>query len=125
MMKGGGGRIINNASIAGKFGGKFIAAYSASKHGVVGLTRSLAIEGAEHRITVNAICPGHLDTPMTERSIANITRRTGMSPSQARRMLESENPQRRLIRPEEVASVALFLASKEAGGITGEAINIW
>jgi NAD(P)-dependent dehydrogenase (short-subunit alcohol dehydrogenase family) len=125
MRKQGDGRIINIGSIAGKIGGKYIAAYSASKHGVIGFTKSLAMEGAEHGIKVNAICPGYLDTPLTERSIKNITEKTGMSFQQARRMLENENPQRRLIPPEEVASIALFLASREAGGITGEAINVW
>jgi len=125
MRKQGEGRIINIASIAGKVGGKYISAYSASKHGVVGFTKSLAMEGAEHGIKCNAICPGYLDTPLTERSIKNITEKTGMSLQQARRMLENENPQRRLIPPEEVASIAVFLASKEAGGITGEAINVW
>lgn len=119
------GRIINIASIAGKIGGKYISAYSASKHGVIGLTRSLAQELSDDGITCNAICPGYLDTPMTERSIRNITQKTGMSYHQAKRVLEGENPQRRLIPPEEVASLALFLASEAAAGITGEAINIW
>lgn len=125
MRKQGEGRIINIGSIAGKIGGKYIAAYSASKHGVIGFTKSLAMEGAEHGIKVNAICPGYLDTPLTERSIKNITEKTGMSFQQARRMLENENPQRRLISPEEVAAITVFLASKEAGGITGEAISVW
>ena len=117
------GRIINIASIAGKIGGKYIAAYSASKHGMLGLTRSLAVELAPH-ITVNAICPGFVDTPMTEASIENIVRRTGRTPGEARRILEGSNLQKRLIQPEEVADIAIFLAEDSARGITGQAINV-
>jgi 3-hydroxybutyrate dehydrogenase len=119
------GRIVNISSIAGKMGGKYIAAYSSAKHGVIGYTRCVALEAAEYHITCNAICPGYVDTPMTERSIKNISDKTGVSVNQARRIIENENAQRRLIKPEEVASVAVFLASDEAAGITGEAVNIW
>jgi NAD(P)-dependent dehydrogenase (short-subunit alcohol dehydrogenase family) len=119
------GRIVNMASIAAKIGGKYISAYSASKHGVLGFTRSVAMEVAEHGITCNAICPGYVDTPLTERSVKNIAEKTGVTLAQAKRILENENLQRRLIRPEEVASVAVFLASDAAAGITGEAINLW
>ncbi len=119
------GRIVNISSIAGKMGGKYIAAYSSAKHGVIGLTRCTALEVAESRITVNAVCPGYVDTPMTERSIKNISDKTGVSVSQARRLIENENAQRRLIKPEEVASVVVFLCSDDAAGITGEAVNIW
>jgi NAD(P)-dependent dehydrogenase (short-subunit alcohol dehydrogenase family) len=119
------GRIINISSIAGKMGGKYISAYSSAKHGVIGFTRCTALEMADHRINCNAICPGYVDTPMTERSIKNISEKTGVSVSHARRILETENAQRRLIKPEEVATVAVFLASDEAAGVTGEAVNIW
>ncbi len=118
------GRIINIASIASKTGAKYIAAYTASKHGVLGLTRSLAMELVEHNITVNAICPGYVDTPMTEANIANIAARTGMSLEQVRRTLENMSPQKRLITPEEVAALTVYLAREEARGITAQAINV-
>ena len=118
------GRIITVASIAGKVGGKYITAYTASKHGVIGLTRALAVELNSYNITVNAICPGYVDTPMTDASVANMVARTGMSAEEARQTLERMSPQRRLIEPDEVASVALFLALDASKGITGQAINV-
>ncbi len=118
------GRVINIASVAAKTGAKYIAAYTASKHGVLGLTRALAAELAEHGVTVNAICPGYVDTPMTEAAIRNIVARTGRSPEEARRVLEQTSPQGRLIQPEEVALVAVTLAREEAAGINGQAINV-
>jgi len=118
------GRIITVASIAGKVGAKYIAAYTASKHGVVGLTRALAAELNPYNITVNAICPGYVETPMTEGNIANMVARTHMTPEEVRQTLERMSPQNRLIEPEEVASVALFLALDSSRGITGQAINV-
>ncbi len=118
------GRIITVASIAGKVGGKYIAAYTAAKHGVIGLTRALAVELNPYAITVNAICPGYVDTPMTEASVANIVARTGMSAEEARQALERMSPQNRLIAPEEVASLAVFLALDTSRGVTGQAINV-
>lgn len=118
------GRIISVASIAGKVGGKYISAYTASKHGVVGLTRALAVELNSYNITVNAICPGYVDTPMTDASVANMVARTGMSADEARQALERMSPQNRLIEPGEVASVAVFLALDTSKGITGQAINV-
>ncbi len=118
------GRIITIASIASRVGGGYIAAYTAAKHGVLGLTRALAVELLPYNITVNAICPGYVDTPMTDGSVANISARTGMSESQAREILEKASPQKRLIEPEEVASIAVFLALDSSKGITGQAINI-
>jgi NAD(P)-dependent dehydrogenase (short-subunit alcohol dehydrogenase family) len=118
------GRIINIASIASKVGGSYIAAYTAAKHGVLGLTRSLAVELIPYNITVNAICPGYVDTPMTDSSVANIVSRTGMPASQAREALEKTSPQRRLIEPEEVAAIAVFLAQDITKGITGQSINV-
>ncbi|HKP53896.1 MAG TPA: SDR family NAD(P)-dependent oxidoreductase [Chloroflexia bacterium] len=124
MIERGGGRIINIASVAARVGAKYVAAYTAAKHGVLGLTRALAVELMPHSITVNAICPGFVDTPMTQASIDNIMSRTGLSESQAREALEKTSPQKRLIEPEEVASVALFLAQESSKGITGQAINV-
>ena len=124
MIERGWGRIINIASIAGKTGAPYIAAYSASKHGVLGLTRSAALEVAAKGITVNAICPGYVDTDMTTRGIENITRRTGLSEEEARSRLKRMSPQNRLITSEEVAALALLLASEEGRGINGQAINV-
>jgi len=118
------GRIVNIASIASKVGGKYIAAYTASKHGVLGLTRALAVELLASNITVNAICPGYVDTPMTEHAVDTITSRTKLNPAEARATLEKMSPQNRLITPEEVAHVVLMLIAHEARGITGQAINI-
>lgn len=118
------GRIINVASVASKVGMRYMAAYTASKHGVLGFTRVLASELSRHNITANAICPGYVDTPMTDFSIAFMVSRTGKSEDEARKILEATNPQQRLITPEEVASLAVMLASDEARGISGQAINI-
>jgi NAD(P)-dependent dehydrogenase (short-subunit alcohol dehydrogenase family) len=118
------GRIINIASIAARAGDRYVAAYTAAKHGVLGLTRALAAELVQYDITVNAICPGYVDTPMTGRSIGNISARTGMPQEEARQVLEKMSPQRRLIEPEEVAAVAVFLAQDLSKGITGQAINV-
>jgi len=124
MIERGWGRIINIASIAGKTGAPYIAAYSASKHGVLGLTRSAALEVAAKGITVNAICPGYVDTDMTTRGIANITRKTGLSADQAMESIKKMSPQNRIIEPEEVAALALLLATEEGRGINGQAINV-
>lgn len=118
------GRIINIASIASKIGGRYITAYTASKHGVLGFTRALALELIPYNITVNAICPGYVDTPMTGAAIDNIARRAGMSQAKARESLEKVSPQNRLIEPEEVAAVAVMLAQDISKGITGQAINV-
>ena len=118
------GRIVTVASVAARVGGKYIAAYTASKHGVLGLTRALAVELVAHNITVNAVCPGYVDTAMTVNSVANISRRTNTSLDAARAVLESTNPQQRLIAPAEVARVVLMLADEASGGITGQAINV-
>lgn len=118
------GRIITIASISSRVGGSYIAAYTAAKHGVLGLTRALATELLPHNITVNAICPGYVDTPMTDASVANIVARTGMSQAQAREALEKSSPQHRLIEPGEVAAAVVYLSSDAAKGITGQAINV-
>lgn len=118
------GRIINIASIAARVGERYVAAYTAAKHGVLGLTRALAVELMPYNITVNAICPGFVDTPMTQAGIQNIMQRTGMSEQEAKEALEKMSPQRRLIQPDEVAAIAVFLAQDAARGITGQAINV-
>ena len=118
------GRIVTVASVAARVGGKYIAAYTASKHGVLGLTRALAVELVLHNITVNAVCPGYVDTAMTANSVANISRRTNTSLNAARAVLENTNPQGRLIAPAEVARVVLMLVDEASGGITGQAINV-
>ena len=124
MIERGWGRIINIASIAGKTGAPYVSAYAASKHGVLGLTRSLALEVARQGITVNAICPGYVDTEMTSRGIENIVAKTGKSAGQALKMLESMSPQNRLVTAEEVAALAVLLASEDGRGINGQAINV-
>jgi NAD(P)-dependent dehydrogenase (short-subunit alcohol dehydrogenase family) len=124
MLEEGWGRIINVASIAGKTGAPYIAAYAASKHGVLGLTRSVALEVASKGITANAICPGYVDTDMTTRGIENITKKTGRSAEQVLEAIKNMSPQSRLITSDEVAAVALLLASVEGRGINGQAINV-
>ncbi len=116
------GRIINVASVAGLRGGRYIAAYVASKHAQIGFTRALAAEVASAGITANAICPGYVDTPMTDFSVANIVDKTGVSPKEARARILSLSPQKRLIRPEEIAHVALMLCGDDGEGINGDAI---
>jgi len=124
MLERGWGRIINVASVAGKTGAPYIAAYVASKHGVLGLTRSVALEVATKGVTVNAICPGYVDTDMTTRALERIEAKTGRSATDALEAIKRMNPQQRLVMPEEVAAVALLLASDEGRGINGQAINV-
>ncbi len=122
MLERGWGRIVTVASVAALRGASYIAAYAASKHAVLGFTRSLAAEVAAAGITANAICPGYVDTAMTEASIANITRKTGLSEEQALQALLDTTPQRRLITPREVAAAVAFLCDDEARGINGQTI---
>ena len=118
------GRLISVASTAGLKGYAKVAPYAAAKHGVIGLTRSLALEIAKKPITVNAICPGFLDTPMTDHSIEVIAEKTGKTLGQAKAALEAMNPQGRLIAPAEVTATALWLCGPGSQGINGQAISI-
>jgi len=122
MLAAGWGRVINVASIAGLSGAAYISAYAASKHAVIGFTRSLAAEVAAEGVTVNAVCPGYVDTPMTDGSVAHIAAKTGLSADDARERLKRMSPQRRLFEPEEVAYLALCLADPRAKGVNGQAI---
>lgn len=124
MLQVGFGRIVNVASIAGLRGGAYISAYVASKHAVIGLTRSLALEFANKNITVNAVCPGYTDTDIVRDAIANIVRKTGRSEADALASLVATNPQRRLITPEEVAHTVSWLCAPGAQSITGQSIVV-
>jgi NAD(P)-dependent dehydrogenase (short-subunit alcohol dehydrogenase family) len=118
------GRIIFIGSTASKIGFSYTAAYSASKHGVLGLCRSLAHEMAAKGPTVNCVCPGWVETDMAQQAVDNIAARTGRDADSARRELERMSPQRRLMTPEEVAALTLFLAGDGAAAINGQAINV-
>lgn len=118
------GRVVNVASIAGKSGMPYIAAYVASKHGVLGLTKVAALEVAEKGVTVNAVCPGYVDTPMTDGGVTRIAAKTGQREAAIRKHLESLAPQKRLIGVEEVAALVLFLCGDDARGITGQGLNV-
>jgi NAD(P)-dependent dehydrogenase (short-subunit alcohol dehydrogenase family) len=117
------GRIVNIASTAGLTGYAYVAAYCAAKHGVIGLTRALAREYAKSGITVNAVCPGYVDTDMTAATIDTIVKKTGRSATAARAELAAANPQGRLVRPEEVADAVFWLAGDNAA-ITGQCIAV-
>jgi NAD(P)-dependent dehydrogenase (short-subunit alcohol dehydrogenase family) len=118
------GRVVNVASTAGLVGYPYVAAYVAAKHGVVGLTRALALEVARKGVTVNAVCPGFTATDLIEESIATIVAKTGRSPEEARAELAKSNPMGRLVTPEEVADAVLWLAGPAAASINGQAIAV-
>ncbi len=122
MMERGWGRVVNIASVAGVTGDRYVSAYSASKHAVLGLTRSVAAEVAARGVTINAICPGYVDTAMTEASVNRIREKTGRSASDALAAILATTPQGRLISPAEVAHMAVSLCHDDAAGINGEAI---
>ena len=116
------GRVISVASTAGHRGNPYVAAYTASKHGLLGLTRSLSAEYAKSGVTFNCVCPGYVDTPMTDRTVANISARTGRSHEEAERALHT--PQGRLVDPQEVADLCVYLASDAAASVNGQAIVV-
>jgi NAD(P)-dependent dehydrogenase (short-subunit alcohol dehydrogenase family) len=118
------GRIVNVASTAGLKGYAYVSAYVAAKHGLVGLTRALALEVASKGVTVNAVCPGFTDTDLVARSIEAITGKTGRSEDEARAALSASNPQGRLITPDEVAMTIVWLCSDGASGVNGTAVPV-
>jgi NAD(P)-dependent dehydrogenase (short-subunit alcohol dehydrogenase family) len=124
MLKGAFGRIVNIASTAGLRGYAYVAAYTASKHGVIGLTRALALEVATNGVTVNAICPGYTNTDIVKNAIDTIVAQTGRSAEEARALLVRTNPQRRLIEPQEVAQAAVWLCGPHTASITGQCLTI-
>jgi len=118
------GRIVFVASVAGLKGYAYVAPYVAAKHGVIGLMRALAAETAKSGVTVNAVCPGYVETEMLDHAVSTIVDKTGRSVEEARAFLTATNPQGRLIQPDEVAETVLWLCSEKAGSITGQAISI-
>ncbi len=124
MLAAGSGRIVNVASTAGLKGYAYVAAYCAAKHGLVGLTRALALETAAKGITVNAVCPGYAETDMVKEAVAKISAKTGRSEADSRAELEKCNPQGRLVRPEEVAAAVSWLCRSDSAAVTGQAIAV-
>ncbi len=124
MRRRGKGRVVILGSIASQSGAPYISAYCASKHAVLGLARAAALEVAGQGITVNVVCPGYVDTPMTENTLRNIREKTGLSKEQALEKILEDVPQGRLFSPEEVAASVLFLLSDEAAGVTGSTLNV-
>jgi NAD(P)-dependent dehydrogenase (short-subunit alcohol dehydrogenase family) len=118
------GRIVSVASIAGLKGYAYVTAYAASKHAVVGLTRALAHEVAGSGVTVNAVCPGYVDTDLVTAAASRIAAKTGRAPEEVRRELHKGNPQGRLIAPAEVADAVLWLCGEAAGAVNGQAVAI-
>ncbi len=124
MTAAGFGRIVNIASTAGLKGYAYVSAYCAAKHGLVGMTRALALETATAGITVNAVCPGYTDTDMLRDAVTAITAKTGRSEAETRDALIKGNPQGRLIQPEQVADSVAWLCQPGSGAITGQAIVV-
>jgi NAD(P)-dependent dehydrogenase (short-subunit alcohol dehydrogenase family) len=124
MLAAGWGRLVAVASTAGLRGYPYVAGYCAAKHGVVGLTRALALEIAKSGVTVNAVCPGYTRTAMLERSLETIMAKTGRSRDEAEASLLAANPQGRFVEPDEVAAAVLWLCGPGAAAVTGQAIAI-
>jgi NAD(P)-dependent dehydrogenase (short-subunit alcohol dehydrogenase family) len=124
MKAAGWGRIVNIASTAGLVGYRYVTAYVAAKHALVGLTKALALEVAKSGVTVNAVCPGYTDTDIVASAVATISQTTGRNADAARSSLTAVNPQGRLVKPEEVAAAVLWLASDDAAAVNGVALPI-
>jgi NAD(P)-dependent dehydrogenase (short-subunit alcohol dehydrogenase family) len=124
MLVSGWGRVVNIASTAGLKGYAYVAAYAAAKHGVIGLTRSLALEVAKKGITVNAVCPGYTETDILRDGIANVVAKTGMSQAEALAHFTAGNPQGRIVQPCEVADAVRWLCGGAAASVTGQAISV-
>lgn len=124
MLQAGWGRVINIASTAGQRGYAYVAAYSAAKHGVLGLTRSMALEVAKKGITVNAVCPGYTETDILTESIANVMAKTGRSEAEARAEFAASNPQGRIVQPQQVADAVAWLCADAASAMTGQALSV-
>ncbi|HKX40396.1 MAG TPA: SDR family NAD(P)-dependent oxidoreductase [Burkholderiaceae bacterium] len=124
MLERGSGRIVNIASTAGQKGYAYVSAYVAAKHGVIGLTRALALEVAKKGITVNAVCPGYTDTDILRASVANVVAKTGRSEADARAEFAKGNPQQRIVQTQEVADAVRWLCGEGASAITGQAISV-
>jgi NAD(P)-dependent dehydrogenase (short-subunit alcohol dehydrogenase family) len=124
MLQRGWGRIVNVASTAGLTGYGYVSAYCAAKHGMIGMTRSLALEVATKGVTVNAVCPGYTETDLVTEAIHNIAARTGRSEEQARTELAMHNPQKRLVQPREVANAVAWLCLPESAAMNGQALAV-
>jgi NAD(P)-dependent dehydrogenase (short-subunit alcohol dehydrogenase family) len=122
MRERGHGRVVVVASVAGISGAKYVSSYTASKHAAVGLVRALAAEFAGSGVTINAVCPTFVDTPMTARAIDAIASTTGLSPAEALQVLQDQSPLRRLLEPAEVAAAIDYLAAVESGAVTGHCL---
>ncbi len=118
------GRIVNIASTAGLKGYAYVSAYVAAKHGVVGLTKALAIELARKGVTVNAVCPGYTETDIVQEAVRTIVAKTGQSEAQARQALAAGNPQKRLVQPHEVAQAVLWLCAPGSDALNGQAVAV-
>jgi 3-hydroxybutyrate dehydrogenase len=124
MLEAGWGRIVNLASTAGLVGYRYVSAYAAAKHGLIGLTRALALEVANKGVTVNAVCPGYTETDIVREAVANIVAKTGRSEAEARAELAAGNPQQRLVQCDEVANAVAWLCLPESAAMNGQSVAV-